>query len=190
MTSTTNEYERRYLTQRSSKEKITFSCVAYTEEPSKYSIVESRRLTNVDERGYGVIKEFGKSFAIRVEQTGILLREPSRLCSKLISPSDLGTQESMEKYGSLLEKAMQSQMHEEVPSDCDDWHSKQKKQKDRRPGLTSSHSASHSSITFDHSCKSSLFIRIVQHGLLFLVARSPKRFGLCDTPPGQHRVRK
>jgi hypothetical protein len=46
--------------------------VAYIDEPSKYSIVESRRLTHVDERGYGMIKELGKSFAIHVEQTGIL----------------------------------------------------------------------------------------------------------------------
>jgi len=30
----------------------------------------------------------------------------------------------MEKYGRLLEKAMQSQMHEEVPSDCEDWRVK------------------------------------------------------------------
>jgi cell division protein FtsN len=40
----------------------------------------------------------------------------------------LGTQESMEKYGRLLEKAMQSQMHEEVPSDCEDWRAKQRKE--------------------------------------------------------------
>jgi hypothetical protein len=72
MVSTTNEYERRYLTQRSSKERRIYSCVAYIDEPSKYSIVESRRLTHVDERGYGMIKELGKSFAIHVEQTGIL----------------------------------------------------------------------------------------------------------------------
>lgn len=72
MVLTTNEYERRYLTQRSSNEKRIYSCVTYIEEPSKYSIIASKRLANVDERGYGVIKEFGKSFAIRVEQTGIV----------------------------------------------------------------------------------------------------------------------
>ncbi len=34
----------------------------------------------------------------------------------------------MEKYGRLLEKAMQSQMHEEVASDCEDWRAKQRKE--------------------------------------------------------------
>ena len=38
------------------------------------------------------------------------------------------TQEFMEKYASLLEKAMQAQMHEEVPSDCEDWRAKHRKQ--------------------------------------------------------------
>lgn len=27
----------------------------------------------------------------------------------------------MEKYGQLLEKALQSRMHEDIPSDCEDW---------------------------------------------------------------------
>ncbi|CAF4465038.1 unnamed protein product [Rotaria sp. Silwood2] len=33
----------------------------------------------------------------------------------------------MERYGRLLEKAMQSQMHEDVPSDCEEWISKKTK---------------------------------------------------------------
>lgn len=35
-----------------------------------------------------------------------------------------GTQASMERYGQLLERAIQSQMHEDVPSDCEDWRTK------------------------------------------------------------------
>lgn len=33
----------------------------------------------------------------------------------------------MERYGRLLEKAMQSQMHEDIPSDCEEWISKKAK---------------------------------------------------------------
>ncbi|CAF1104250.1 unnamed protein product [Didymodactylos carnosus] len=108
MSSKTNSYQRPYLTQRVSTEKKRYSCIAYLDEPSKYSIVDSKRLANIDDRGYGIIKELGKSYNIHVEQTG--------------------TQESMEKYGCLLEKAMQSQMHEEVPSDCEEWRAKQRKE--------------------------------------------------------------
>ena len=33
----------------------------------------------------------------------------------------------MERYGQLLEKALESKMHEEVPSDCEEWRMKQVK---------------------------------------------------------------
>ena len=39
----------------------------------------------------------------------------------------VGTQESIERYGRLLEKAMQSQMHEDIPSDCEEWMSRKTK---------------------------------------------------------------
>jgi hypothetical protein len=34
----------------------------------------------------------------------------------------------MERYGILLEKALKSQMHEDVPSDCEDWRLKKGKE--------------------------------------------------------------
>ena len=55
------------------KRKKRFSCITYIDEPSKYSIVESKCLIDVDERGYGIIKELGKSYGIRIEQKGVLL---------------------------------------------------------------------------------------------------------------------
>lgn len=72
MLSKTNTYQRSYRTQRCPQEKRSFSCVVYIEEPAKYSIIESKRLIDVDERGYGTIKELGKSYGVHVEQTGIL----------------------------------------------------------------------------------------------------------------------
>jgi len=52
----------------------------------------------------------------------------------------------MEKYGRLLEKAMQSQLHGEVPSDCEDWRAKQRKENQSKtlptPVRTSSKSKS------------------------------------------------
>ena len=69
----TNVYQRPYRTQCLQEEKKSFSCITFIDEPSKYSIVESKRLIDVDERGYGVIKELGKSYGIQVEQTGVLL---------------------------------------------------------------------------------------------------------------------
>ncbi|CAF4916808.1 unnamed protein product, partial [Rotaria magnacalcarata] len=110
MFSTTNDYQRSYLTQRPSKENTSYACITYVDEPMKYSIAESKRLLHVNEDGFGIIKEFGKSYNVHVEQTG--------------------TQASMERYGLLLERAMKSQMYEEVPSDCEDW--KRKKQKENR----------------------------------------------------------
>ncbi|CAF1259862.1 unnamed protein product [Didymodactylos carnosus] len=105
----TNIYQRPYPKQRLSKENKSYSCVAYIDEPLKYSIVDSKRLSHVDDRGYG-------------------------------------TQESMERYGQLLEKAMQSKMHEEVPSDCEDWRAKQEKRNQSKsfttPSTTSSKSSS------------------------------------------------
>ncbi|CAF1669065.1 unnamed protein product [Rotaria magnacalcarata] len=103
-----NNYQRLYRTQRSTNEKKQFSCITYTDEPSKYSVVESKRLIDIDENGHGIIKELGKTYGVHVEQTG--------------------TQESMERYGQLLEKAIQSQMHEDVPSDCEEWILKKRKE--------------------------------------------------------------
>jgi len=67
----TNTHQRSTAAQRLSKEKKSYSCVVYLDEPSKYSIVDSKRLINIDHLGYGIIKELGKSFNVRVEQTGI-----------------------------------------------------------------------------------------------------------------------
>ncbi|CAF3361141.1 unnamed protein product [Rotaria socialis] len=120
MFSTTNDYQRSYLTKRSSKEKTSYTCITYVDEPMKYSIAESKRLLHVNEDGFGIINEFGKSYNVHVEQTG--------------------TQASMEGYGLLLERAMKSQMHEEVPSDCEDWKIKKQKEtrlKNSTPTLTS-----------------------------------------------------
>ena len=44
-----------------------FCCIVYIDEPSKYSIVESKRLLDVDEHGYGSIKEFGKTYSAHLE---------------------------------------------------------------------------------------------------------------------------
>ncbi|CAF2807889.1 unnamed protein product [Rotaria sp. Silwood2] len=107
MSPNSNICQRSDLTQRVSKEKKTYSCITYPDDPLKYSIADSKRLSNVDDRGFGIIKELGKSYNIRIEQTG--------------------TQESMERYAQLFEKAMQSKMHEEVPSDCEDWRATQEK---------------------------------------------------------------
>ncbi|CAF4509081.1 unnamed protein product [Rotaria sp. Silwood2] len=117
-----NNNQRRNLPQRSLKEKSLYSCIVYIDEPMKYSIVESKRLVHVNDDGYGIIKELGKSYNIRVEQTG--------------------TQSSMERYGQLLELAMQQQMHEEVPSDCEDWKSKKEKQNRMKNSTTASTSKS------------------------------------------------
>ncbi|CAF1470779.1 unnamed protein product, partial [Rotaria magnacalcarata] len=75
-----------------------YACITYVDELMKYRIAESKRLLHVNEDGFGIVKEFGKSYNVHVEQTG--------------------TQASMEHYGLLLERAMNSQIHEEVPSDC------------------------------------------------------------------------
>lgn len=48
-----------------------FACVVFTDEPTKYSIVESKRLLHVNGDGFGVIKELGKSYNVRIEQTGM-----------------------------------------------------------------------------------------------------------------------
>ncbi|CAF3752870.1 unnamed protein product [Rotaria sp. Silwood1] len=113
-----NNNQRRSIPQGSLKEKSLYSCIVYIDEPLKYSIVESKRLLHVNDDGYGIIKEFGKSYNIRVEQTG--------------------TQSSMERYGQLLELAMQHQMHEEVPSDCEDRKSKKEKQNRIKNSTTAS----------------------------------------------------
>jgi len=73
MSSKTNNYQRPYLTQRASTEKKNYSCIVYLDEPSKYSVVDSKRLENIDDRGYGIIKELGKLYSIHVEQTGIAM---------------------------------------------------------------------------------------------------------------------
>ncbi|CAM4879652.1 unnamed protein product [Rotaria socialis] len=65
-----NVYQRPYHTQRLTKTKNNFSCIVYIDEPSKYSIVESKRLVNIDEHGCSIIKELGKTYNVRVEQTG------------------------------------------------------------------------------------------------------------------------
>ncbi|CAF4905960.1 unnamed protein product [Rotaria sp. Silwood1] len=111
-------YHSLFIPQGSLKEKSLYSCIVYIDEPLKYSIVESKRLLHVNDDGYGIIKEFGKSYNIRVEQTG--------------------TQSSMERYGQLLELAMQHQMHEEVPSDCEDRKSKKEKQNRIKNSTTAS----------------------------------------------------
>ena len=66
-------YQRSHLKQRLPKEGKKYSCITYLNEPLKYSIVDSKRLSNVDDQGYGTIKELGKSYNIRVEQTGIAM---------------------------------------------------------------------------------------------------------------------
>jgi hypothetical protein len=73
MLSEANDYQKPYHTQRLPLERKDFSCVVYINELSKYSIVESKRVLNVDERGYGNIKELGKTYNVHVEQTGILI---------------------------------------------------------------------------------------------------------------------
>ncbi|CAF3818069.1 unnamed protein product [Rotaria sp. Silwood1] len=69
MSSKSNICQRSHLTQLVSKEAKTYSCIAYPDEPLKYSIVDSKRLSNVDDRGFDIIKELGKSYNIRVEQS-------------------------------------------------------------------------------------------------------------------------
>ncbi len=66
----------------------------------------------------------------------------------------------MEKYGRLIEKAMRSQMHEEVPSDCEEWRTKTKKGNQSKasstPSTTSSKSkASSTSLTTSSKSKAS-----------------------------------
>lgn len=70
MLSTVNDYQRPYANQRAPTNTKSYSCVIYIDQPSRYSIVDSKRLTNVDENGRGFIKELHKSYKIRVEQTG------------------------------------------------------------------------------------------------------------------------
>lgn len=108
---TNNNYEKNYVHQRHMKQSKTYACISYIDEPSKYSIVELKRVSNIDDQQSGTIKEMGKSYHVRIEQSGSLA--------------------SMEKYGSLLERATSSQMHEEVPSDCEDWYLKFDKQDSR-----------------------------------------------------------
>lgn len=73
MQSEISTYRRPYRTQRLRQEEKQFCCIVYPDEPSKYSIVELKRLIDIDERGYGSIKEFGKTFGVHVEQTGVFL---------------------------------------------------------------------------------------------------------------------
>lgn len=108
-------------------------------------------MPNIDDRGFGIIKELGRSYNIRVEQTG--------------------TQESMEKYGRLLEKAMQYQMHEEVRSDCEEWHAKQRKENQSKAFSTPLRTSS----------KSKLSSKQQKHTL----TPAPKEFSLKDISFGQ-----
>ncbi|CAF2380045.1 unnamed protein product [Rotaria sp. Silwood2] len=126
MLSKTNAYRRPYRSQRSEQEEKMFCCIVYIDEASKYSIVESKRLIDIDEHGYGSIKELGKSYSVHVEQTG--------------------TQESMERYGQLLEKALQSRMHEDIPSDCEDWVLKNGKENKVKHSMSTTISSSKSSL--------------------------------------------
>lgn len=138
MLSLVNDYQRPYANQRAATHMRSYSCVIYIDQPSRYSIVDSKRLTNVDENGRGFIKELNKSYKIRVEQTG---NRPllSLHYSILMFFLNQGTLQSMEKYALLLEKVMQSQMHDEVPSDCEEWQKTQMKQKNNcsSPSLSS-----------------------------------------------------
>ncbi|CAF2191109.1 unnamed protein product, partial [Rotaria magnacalcarata] len=122
----TNVSGRPYRSQRFAQEEKKFCCIVYIDEPSKYSIVETKRLIDMDENGYGSIKELGKHYAVHVEQTG--------------------TRESMERYGQLLEKALQSQMHEDIPSDCEDWALKNGKMNGSKHCRTTTASPSKSTI--------------------------------------------
>ncbi|CAF3907108.1 unnamed protein product, partial [Rotaria sordida] len=91
-----------------------------------YVIIPASRIINKYGRGFGIIKELGKSYNIRVEQTG--------------------SQESMERYALLLEKAIQSKMHEEVPSDCEDWRTTQEKRNQLKSFTTPRTTTSKSSV--------------------------------------------
>ncbi|CAF2057652.1 unnamed protein product [Rotaria magnacalcarata] len=122
----TNVSGRPYRSQRFAQEEKKFCCIVYIDEPSKYSIVETKRLIDMDENGYGSIKELGKHYAVHVEKTG--------------------TRESMERYGQLLEKALQSQMHEDIPSDCEDWALKNGKMNGSKHCRTTTASPSKSTI--------------------------------------------
>ncbi|CAF4925350.1 unnamed protein product, partial [Rotaria sp. Silwood1] len=133
MLSKTNAYRRPYRSQRSAQEEKKFCCIVYIDEPSKYSIVESKRLIDIDEHGYGTIKELGKSYDVHVEQTG--------------------TQESMERYGYLLEKALQSRMHEDIPSDCEEWMLKNGKENRGKHSTTTTISSSKSPLNQQLSCE-------------------------------------
>ncbi|CAF1395132.1 unnamed protein product, partial [Rotaria sordida] len=124
MLSKTNAYQRPYRSQRSAQKEKNFCCIVFIDEPSKYSIVESKRLIGIDEHGYGTIKELGKSYDVHVEQTG--------------------TQEAMERYGHLLEKALQSRMHEDIPSDCEEWMLKNEKENRGKHSTTATISSSKS----------------------------------------------
>ncbi|CAF1259558.1 unnamed protein product [Rotaria sordida] len=104
-----------------------------TNEPSKYSIVESKRLIGIDEHGYGTIKELGKSYGVHVEQTG--------------------TQEAIERYGHMLEKALQSRMHEDIPSDCEEWMLKNEKENRGKHSTTATISSSKSPLNQQLSCE-------------------------------------
>lgn len=124
-TTTNNNYEKVYVHQRHMKQSKTYACISYIDEPSKYSIVELKRVSNIDDQQFGTIKEMGKSYHVRVEQSGISSENRWVFCNRFLLSGSLA---SMEKYGSLLERATSSQMHEEVPSDCEDWYLKFDKQ--------------------------------------------------------------
>ena len=125
MLSQTNIYRRPYRAHRLVQEDKKFCCIVYVDEPSKYSVVESRRLIDIDEHGYGRIKELGKTYAVHIEQTDCPTHCNEANRRLLFS----GTLKSIEGYGQLLEKALEARMHEDTPSDCEDWKLKSEKKK-------------------------------------------------------------
>ena len=59
----------------------------------------------------------------------------------------------MERYGQLLEKALQSRMHEDIPSDCEDWMLKNGKENGTKHCTTTTISTSKSPLNQQLPCE-------------------------------------
>ena len=59
----------------------------------------------------------------------------------------------MERYGQLLEKALQARMHEDISSDCEDWILKNEKEKRAQHSTTTAISSPNSLLKQKLSCE-------------------------------------
>ena len=131
-----NLYAKTYRTEPRMPKNEEIAFISYTDEPNSFSVVSVKRLFDVDKFRKGFIREKNKNYRIVIiERTGRHTLYISKFVRYLISLQ--GALTEMEQLAKETEEASSYTMNNDVVSDTEEWHKRQRSFTNKHQGQIS-----------------------------------------------------